>query len=191
MFKLPPSCSNFLPELTNFFNRNCQILSLTFNFAWYWSTFGPELADILFGNGQFYSLMSKFCLLLINFLASNGIFFNRKWLIFQMNVQIGPIWSIFCPELSDFFIWIYPFSSLTSKCYVIFVDCFTGIGIFFEQKCLNFRLMSKFIPDLLNFWPELAYLFTRNCQFLSLSFKFFWYWSIFGPKLIDIVERIN
>jgi len=132
MTKFDPELFNVLPRIDRFFYLNwsifhfdVQILSVISdfwtrivfpfykkwsifqfpppNFVWFLLIFWSELADFLIGNGQFYSLLSKFCLTLVD-----------SW-----------------PALTDFFIVIGQFFILNSKFCPVSVNFLTRVGIFF------------------------------------------------------------
>ena len=106
MSKCEPQLVDILLGIDKFFILIYSIYQYNGKFIWNLSIFLPELADILVGNGQFYSLKFK-CQVSIEFLTRIGIFFYLKWSVFQINIQIWiPIdrdfarnWRIF---LSDF-----------------------------------------------------------------------------------------
>jgi len=77
--------------------------------------------------------MSKFCLILVDFLAEIGRFFYRKLTIFQFNVLIwnqivrfyDRNWHIFLTEMINF-------PNYCTNFFPILVDFSTGISIFFQ-----------------------------------------------------------
>jgi len=85
---MSPICSISWAELTYFFNRNDQFISLTSKFC---RMLVNLLTDILIGKGNFKqdnSLKLKCCQVLDDFLTRIGIFFYLKWSVLQINVQI-------------------------------------------------------------------------------------------------------
>jgi len=138
--KFDPELFDILPRTDRYFYLNwsifqfdVQILSvisdfwtrIVFPFYKKWSIFQfnlqilcifvfcLELADILIGNGQFNSLLSKFCPLLVDFF--------EKELSFLLNRN------------GHFFI-------LMSKFCVVSVNFLTGVGIFFFIEMVHFSV---------------------------------------------------
>ena len=118
MFKFYVLLIDFLTGIRLYFNRKCNILHVMFKFCFVFidvleknlhiclikkdnisvwcpnfffpcSIFSPKLASFLTEKGPFFSLMSKFCVILDYFLFGISIYFNGKWTILYLMFDLN------------------------------------------------------------------------------------------------------
>jgi len=118
----------------------------------------PELDDFFIDYGQFWNLMTK----------------------------LRPNCSIFWPELTCFLNRKVQFFWLIYNFYLLFVDCWTRINIFFYW---NGQFTVQILSDIGQFFGRNRTIFLSiMVNFSIYRQNFVWYWSIFWPELDDFLS---